>query len=103
RSSENLRYAKQLFQKQPGCDLYAHERRLHEKQKIKTRIQSSNRKPKDNTYSLANYFQTQPMRRTFIPFLDEIEKHYCKLSKYIVTDAGYGSGQNYENVLTHRK
>ena len=41
--------------------------------------------------------------RTFIPFLDHIEKHFFKLPNYIVADAGYGSEQNYKDVLENRK
>jgi len=41
--------------------------------------------------------------RTLIPFLDEIEQHYFKLPKHIVADAGYGSEQNYDDILSNRK
>ncbi|WP_244853376.1 transposase, partial [Ornithinibacillus bavariensis] len=41
--------------------------------------------------------------RTFIPFLNTIEQKFFSLPKYIVADAGYGSEQNYEDVLSHRK
>lgn len=58
----------------------------------------------EGQYVLAYQLFSNPTdTRTFIPFLDEIEKHYFKLPPYIVADAGYGSEQNYENILTHRK
>jgi len=41
--------------------------------------------------------------KTLIPFLDEIETQYFDLPTYIVADAGYGSEQNYEDVITNRK
>jgi hypothetical protein len=40
--------------------------------------------------------------KTLIPFLDQIEKQYFDLPKYIVADAGYGSEQNYDDILTKR-
>ena len=40
---------------------------------------------------------------TLIPFLDEIEKNYFDLPKHIVADAGYGSEQNYNDILSNRK
>jgi len=52
------------------------------------------------TYSL---FSNPTDTRTLIPFLDEIEKHYFELPKYIVADAGYGSEQNYHDILSNRK
>ena len=44
---------------------------------------------------------TDPL--TLIPFLNEIEQHYFKLPKHIVADAGYGSEQNYNDILVNRK
>lgn len=41
--------------------------------------------------------------RTLIPFLDKIEKDYFPLPQYIAADAGYGSEQNYEDIIEHRK
>ncbi|MFU0788524.1 IS1182 family transposase [Virgibacillus proomii] len=41
--------------------------------------------------------------RTFVPFLDKIEKSFFELPNYIVADAGYGSEQNYEDVIENRK
>jgi len=52
------------------------------------------------TYSL---FSNPTDTRTLIPFLDEIEKHYFELPTYIVADAGYGSEQNYHDILSNRK
>ena len=52
------------------------------------------------TYSL---FSNPTDTRTLIPFLDEIEKHYFELPPYIVADAGYGSEQNYHDILSNRK
>ncbi|WP_054755038.1 IS1182 family transposase, partial [Piscibacillus salipiscarius] len=40
--------------------------------------------------------------RTFLPFLDHIEDHFFSLPKYIVADAGYGSEQNYADVIENR-
>ncbi|GAA0335771.1 IS1182-like element ISSep1 family transposase [Bacillus carboniphilus] len=41
--------------------------------------------------------------RTFIPFLNQIEQHFFTLPTYIVADAGYGSEENYQDVLENRK
>ncbi|MEK5379206.1 IS1182 family transposase [Niallia sp. FSL W8-0635] len=41
--------------------------------------------------------------KTLIPFLDRIEKKFFSLPKHIVADAGYGSEQNYDDILTNRK
>lgn len=41
--------------------------------------------------------------RTFIPFLDTIEKDCLELPDHIVADAGYGSEQNYDDILKNRK
>ena len=40
---------------------------------------------------------------TLIPFLNEIEQNYFELPKHIVADAGYGSEQNYNDILVNRK
>ena len=40
---------------------------------------------------------------TLTPFLNEIEQHYFDLPKHIVADAGYGSEQNYNDILVNRK
>jgi transposase len=58
----------------------------------------------EGQYALAySIFSNPTDTRTLIPFLDEIEEHYFKLPKYIVADAGYGSEQNYDDILNHRK
>ncbi|HCX5354428.1 TPA: transposase, partial [Escherichia coli] len=41
--------------------------------------------------------------KTLIPFLDRIEREFFSLPKHIVADAGYGSEQNYDDILTKRK
>ena len=40
--------------------------------------------------------------RTLIPFLDKIEKDYFDLPEHIVADAGYGSEQNYSDIISNR-
>ncbi len=58
----------------------------------------------EGQYTLAyDVFPDPTDTRTFIPFLDKIEEGFFKLPPYIVADAGYGSEQNYEDVLTNRK
>ncbi|WP_342581459.1 IS1182 family transposase [Ureibacillus sp. FSL W7-1570] len=58
----------------------------------------------EGQYALAySIFPNPTDTRTLIPFLNEIEKHYFPLPKYIVADAGYGSEQNYEDILSNRK
>jgi len=58
----------------------------------------------EGQYVLAyDIFPNPTDTRTFIPFLNTIEKNYFKLPKYIVADAGYGSEQNYDDVLNVRK
>ncbi|MFB4166775.1 IS1182 family transposase [Virgibacillus sp. JSM 102003] len=58
----------------------------------------------EGQYALAyDLFPNPTDTRTFIPFLDQIEERYFKLPKYIVADAGYGSEQNYEDVIENRK
>lgn len=42
------------------------------------------------------------IKSTLIPFLDTIEDNYFELPKSIVADAGYGSEQNYEDILGNR-
>ncbi|MGX9933702.1 transposase, partial [Virgibacillus salarius] len=54
----------------------------------------------EGQYTLAyDVFPNPTDTRTFIPFLNNIEERYFKLPKYIVADAGYGSEQNYSEVL----
>ncbi|KAA5683570.1 transposase, partial [Pseudomonas aeruginosa] len=58
----------------------------------------------EGQYTLAyDVFPNPTDTRTFIPFLDKIEKHFFDLPDYIVADAGYGSEQNYHDVLENRK
>jgi len=58
----------------------------------------------EGQYALAySIFPNPADTRTLIPFLDEIEQHYFKLPKHIVADAGYGSEQNYDDILLNRK
>ena len=57
----------------------------------------------EGQYALAfDVFPNPTDTRTFIPFLDKIEKGFFELPGYIVADAGYGSEQNYEDVITNR-
>ena len=58
----------------------------------------------EGQYALAYRIFSNPTdTRTFIPFLDEIEQYYFELPKHIVADAGYGSEQNYDDILSNRK
>jgi transposase len=58
----------------------------------------------EGQYALAYGIYANPSdSRTLIPFLDEIEKHFFDLPKHIVADAGYGSEQNYDEILSNRK
>jgi transposase len=57
----------------------------------------------EGQYALAySLFSNPTDTRTLIPFLDEIEQHYFELPKHIVADAGYGSEQNYDDILSNR-
>ncbi|MFD1607518.1 IS1182 family transposase [Oceanobacillus luteolus] len=57
----------------------------------------------EGQYALAyDVFPNPTDTRTLIPFLDHIEEKYFKLPKYIVADAGYGSEQNYEDIIGNR-
>ena len=58
----------------------------------------------EGQYALAfDIFPNPTDTRTFIPFLDTIEKDFFKLPDHIVADAGYGSEQNYDDILKNRK
>ena len=58
----------------------------------------------EGQYALAySLFSNPTDTRTLIPFLDEIERRYFELPKHIVADAGYGSEQNYDDILSNRK
>ncbi|BCB04777.1 hypothetical protein KH172YL63_29100 [Bacillus sp. KH172YL63] len=58
----------------------------------------------EGQYTLAySLFSNPTDTRTLIPFLDKIEQDYFELPKHIVADAGYGSEQNYSDILLNRK
>jgi transposase len=58
----------------------------------------------EGQYALAySLFPNPTDTRTLIPFLDVIEQNYFELPKHIVADAGYGSEQNYDDILSNRK
>ncbi|MFD1708068.1 IS1182 family transposase [Siminovitchia sediminis] len=57
----------------------------------------------EGQYVLAyDVFPNPTDTRTLIPFLNKIEEGFFDLPSYIVADAGYGSEQNYEDVVTNR-
>lgn len=57
----------------------------------------------EGQYVLAcDVFPNPTDTRTLKPFLDEIEKDYFEIPKYIVADAGYGSEENYTDILDGR-
>ncbi len=57
----------------------------------------------EGQYALAyDIFHNPNDTRTLIPFLDTIEKEYFALPEYLVADAGYGSEQNYDDIITRR-
>lgn len=54
----------------------------------------------EGQYALAyDIYPNQTDTRTLIPFLATIEDKFFSLPKYTVADAGYGSEQNYGNIL----
>ena len=58
----------------------------------------------EGQYALAYDVYPNPTdTRTLIPFLDTIANKYFQLPKYIVADAGYGSEQNYEDIIEKRE
>ena len=58
----------------------------------------------EGQYALAySVFPNPTDTRTLIPFLNQIEQQYFELPKHIVADAGYGSEQNYDDILSNRK
>jgi transposase len=58
----------------------------------------------EGQYTLAyGVFANPTDTKTLIPFLDQIEEQYFELPEHIVADAGYGSEQNYEDILSNRK
>lgn len=57
----------------------------------------------EGQYVLAyDVFPNPTDTRTLIPFLDLIEENFFELPEHIVADAGYGSEQNYEDVIENR-
>lgn len=48
-------------------------------------------------------FPNPPDTLTLLPFSDEIEDNYSTLPHHIVADAGYGSEQNYHDILNNYK
>jgi len=58
----------------------------------------------EGQYTLAyGVFPNPTDTKTLLPFLDQIEEQYFELPEHIVADAGYGSEQNYDDILTKRK
>src|SRR5690606_1074561 len=58
----------------------------------------------EGQYTLAyDVFPNPTDTKTLIPFLSQIEENYFELPKHIVADAGYGSEQNYHDILNKRK
>ncbi|WP_079526576.1 IS1182 family transposase [Solibacillus isronensis] len=58
----------------------------------------------EGQYTLAyDVFPNPTDTKTLIPFLNKIEESYFELPKHIVADAGYGSEQNYHDILNNRK
>ena len=58
----------------------------------------------EGQYVLAyDIFPNPTDTRTLIPFLDNIEANYFKVPKHIVADAGYGSEENYADILENRE
>ena len=58
----------------------------------------------EGQYALAyDVFQNPTDTRTLIPFLDSIEENFFELPEHIVADAGYGSEQNYEDIIERRR
>lgn len=58
----------------------------------------------EGQYALAySIFPNPTDTRTLLPFLDRVEELYFPLPEHIVADAGYGSEQNYDDILSKRK
>ena len=58
----------------------------------------------EGQYSLAyDLFPNPTDTRTLKPFLDVIESSYFALPEYIVADAGYGSEENYVDIIENRQ
>jgi transposase len=57
----------------------------------------------EGQYTLAYALYPNPTdTRTLIPFLNRIESNFFSLPHYIVADAGYGSEQNYHDIIENR-
>ena len=57
----------------------------------------------EGQYALAyDVFPNPTDTRTLIPFLNTIEENFFELPEYIVADAGYGSEQNYNDIIKNR-
>src|SRR5690625_3546470 len=57
----------------------------------------------EGQYTLAyDVFPNPGDTRTLIPFLNNIHQNFFSLPQYIVADAGYGSEQNYDDILNNR-
>ena len=57
----------------------------------------------EGQYALAyDLFPNPTDTRTLKPFLDDIESNYFTLPEYIVADAGYGSEENYVDIIENR-
>ncbi|MEJ8777170.1 IS1182 family transposase [Pseudogracilibacillus sp. ICA-222130] len=57
----------------------------------------------EGQYALAYDIYPNPTdTRTLIPFLDTIEEKYFTLPTYVVADTGYGSEQNYDDIINNR-
>src|SRR5690606_13261405 len=57
----------------------------------------------EGQYALAYGVYPNPTdTKALIPFLDDIKTNYFELPEHTVADAGYGSEQNYDAILTNR-
>jgi transposase len=58
----------------------------------------------EGQYALAyDIFPNPTDTRTLIPFLNTIEEGFFELPTFLIADAGYGSEQNYDDVIQNRK
>lgn len=58
----------------------------------------------EGQYTLAyGIFSNPTDTKTLTPFLHQIEEQYFSLPEHIFADAGYGSEQNYDDILTKHK
>lgn len=76
--------------------------RMKDERSIKSRVYNI-QIATEGQYTLAyDVFSNPTDTRTLIPFLDKIEEDYFDLPKHIVADAGYGSEQNYNDIISNR-